>query len=47
LWFVAPNHTGRMIKVMYVEDDEHVYIKSAYLATSEVIAVYESISRES
>ncbi len=43
-WFVAPNHIGRMIKVMYVEDDEHVYLKSAYLATSEVVTVYESMS---
>lgn len=40
-WFVAPNHAGKVIKVMYVEDDEHVYLRSAYLATDEVEAMYE------
>lgn len=32
-WFVAPTHQGRLLKIVYVEDEEHIYLKSAYLAS--------------
>jgi hypothetical protein len=35
-WFVASNHQGRALKIVYVEDDEHVYLKSAYPATKTI-----------
>lgn len=39
-WFVGESHVGRCLKIMYVEDDENVYLKSAYLATSEVQRIF-------
>jgi hypothetical protein len=39
-WFVGESHTGRKIKIIYVEDEEHVYLKSAYLATDEVQRIF-------
>ena len=39
-WFVEESHIGRCLKIMYVEDDENVYLKSAYLATSEVKRIF-------
>lgn len=39
-WFVGESHTGRAIKIMYVADDENVYLKSAYLATAEVQRIF-------
>jgi hypothetical protein len=35
-WFVEDSHVGRKLKIVYVEDDENVYLKSAYPATGEV-----------
>jgi hypothetical protein len=35
-WFVSETHVGRLLKIVYVEDNEHVYLKSAYPATKVV-----------
>lgn len=43
-WFVGESHVGRSLKIMYVEDDENVYLKSAYLATSEVQRMFAKYS---
>lgn len=39
-WFVGESHVGRCLKIMYVEDGENVYLKSAYLATTEVQRIF-------
>ena len=39
-WFVGESHIGRSLKIMYVADDENVYLKSAYLATDEVLRIF-------
>jgi hypothetical protein len=41
-WFVCESHTGRPLKIMYVEDGENVYLKSAYVATGEVQRLFAS-----
>lgn len=43
-WFVAPTHVGRLLKIVYVEDDEHIYLKSAYPATKTVEDMFERIA---
>jgi hypothetical protein len=35
-WFIGESHIGRCLKIMYVADDENVYLKTAYPATSEI-----------
>ncbi|MDP2004151.1 MAG: ADP-ribosyl-(dinitrogen reductase) hydrolase [Rubrivivax sp.] len=40
-WFVAPTHVGRLLKVIYVEDDESIYLKSAYPATREIELMFD------
>ena len=40
-WFVAPTHTDRVLKIVYVEDDEHIYLKSAYTATKTIQDIFE------
>lgn len=40
-WFVAPTHLGRLLKIIYVEDTEHIYLKSAYPATREIQTMFE------
>lgn len=44
LWFVAPNNKNQMIKIMYVQDGENIYIKSAYSATHDIIRIYEKFA---
>ena len=39
-WFVGESHVGRRVKIMYVKDEENVYLKSAYLATGEVQSLF-------
>lgn len=39
-WFVGESHVGRCLKIMYVEDGENVYLKSAYVATAEVQRIF-------
>lgn len=41
VWFVAESHLGRWLKIVYVEDDEHIYLKSAYPATKSVQDMFE------
>lgn len=41
-WFVGESHIGRMIKIIYVEDADNVYLKSAYLATGEIQHLYKA-----
>jgi len=41
VWFVAPTHLGRLLKIVYVEDEENIYLKSAYLATKVVQDVFD------
>lgn len=41
-WFVAPTHVGRLLKIVYVEDDENIYLKSAYPATRVIQAMFEA-----
>lgn len=42
-WFVGESHIGRMLKLVYVEDDENVYLKSAYLATGEIQSLFKAL----
>jgi hypothetical protein len=44
-WFIGESHTGRLLKIMYVEDDEDVYLKSAYPATAEVQHLFNEAVR--
>jgi hypothetical protein len=39
-WFVCESHVGRSLKIMYVEDDENVYLKTAYVATEDVQRIF-------
>jgi hypothetical protein len=39
-WFVGESHVGRKLKIVYVEDEENVYLKSAYVATSDVQRIF-------
>lgn len=41
-WFVAETHLGKKLKIVYVEDDEHVYLKSAYLATKTIQEIFDT-----
>ncbi|QTN21506.1 ADP-ribosyl-(dinitrogen reductase) hydrolase [Rhizobacter sp. AJA081-3] len=41
-WFVGQSHIGRMLKIIYVEDAENVYLKSAYLATGEIQSLFKA-----
>jgi hypothetical protein len=45
LWFVAPNNSGRMLKIMLVFREGSVYLKSAYDATPELQALYEKYGK--
>jgi hypothetical protein len=40
-WFVAQTHVGRLLKVVYVEDAEHIYLKSAYPATKVIQEMFD------
>jgi hypothetical protein len=40
-WFVAPTNQNRMLKIMYVQDGNDIYLKSAYDATKEIIRIYD------
>ena len=43
-WFVEESHIGRMLKVVYVEDEENIYLKSAYLATGEIQQLFKTLA---
>ncbi len=39
-WFVCESHIGRCLKIMYVADDDNVYLKSAYVSTEDVKRIF-------
>lgn len=41
LWFTSETHIGRLLKIVYVEDDENIYLKSAYPATKGVQDMFD------
>ncbi|HEY4083441.1 MAG TPA: ADP-ribosyl-(dinitrogen reductase) hydrolase [Burkholderiaceae bacterium] len=41
VWFVSETHLGKKVKVVYVEDDENIYLKSAYVATKAIQDIFE------
>ncbi|WP_290887718.1 DUF4258 domain-containing protein [Arenimonas sp.] len=43
IWFCAPTDRGRLLKVIFVERDEHFEIKSAYEPTDGSDRLYERI----
>lgn len=43
-WFVSETHLGRKLKIVYVEDDENVYLKSAYPATPTIQSIFETFA---
>lgn len=45
-WFVAESHVGRLLKIMYVDDGENVYLKSAYPATSDVKRIFDKYAQD-
>lgn len=45
-WFVEESHIGRMLKIVYVADDENVYLKSAYLATGEIQHLFKTHAKK-
>lgn len=46
LWFVAPTNSGRMLKIMYVQKDSKIHIKSAYTPSQAVIDLYEKLAKQ-
>lgn len=40
-WFVAETNQRRLLKIMFVREDEDVHLKSAYPATATVHDLYE------
>lgn len=42
-WFIGETDSGRRLKVMFVIEDEDVYIKSAYEPSEAVINLYEAL----
>ena len=45
-WFVCESHICRPLKIMYVDDGENVYLKSAYPATGEIKRIFEKYSQD-
>lgn len=43
-WFVSETHLGKLLKIVYVEDDENVYLKSAYPASKTIQDLFESLA---
>lgn len=41
LWFVAPTNLGRVLKVVFMNKDGKIHIKSAYTPSQAVIDLYE------
>ncbi|MEX0963362.1 MAG: ADP-ribosyl-(dinitrogen reductase) hydrolase [Pseudohongiellaceae bacterium] len=46
-WFVSETDKKRRLKVIFVQDGEKVFIKSAYDATIKIIKIYEKFAVES
>ena len=45
LWFVAPTHNGRMLKVIFIYRDGQVHLRSAYNADADVQRIYNEHGR--
>ena len=45
-WFVGESHIGRLLKIMYIDDGENVYLKSAYLANGDVKRIFDKYSQD-
>lgn len=41
VWFVAETHVGRLLKIVYVEDEENIYLKTAYPATKTIQDIFD------
>jgi hypothetical protein len=39
-WFVAYTNHGRALKIMFIQDKQDIYLKSAYDATVEIQRIY-------
>ncbi len=44
LWFVGETHRGRRLKVIFVNRDGNLYLKSAYDANDSVIRTYTELT---
>lgn len=44
-WFVASTNRGRLIKVIFVNDNGNIYLKSAYEPSDEVLRIYKKLGR--
>jgi len=45
-WFVAETHLGKMLKIVYVEDEDNIYLKSAYPANKAVQDMFDRNSTD-
>ena len=45
LWFVAPTHKGRLLKVIFIFRDGQVHLRSAYNADESARSLYDSKAR--
>ena len=43
-WFVAETHSGRILKIVFVNEGTEVYIKSAYDANETIQQIYARYS---
>ena len=45
LWFVAPTHNGRSLKVIFIYRDGQVHLRSAYEADADAQRIYDAKAR--
>ena len=45
LWFVAPTHSGRLLKVIFIYRDGQVHLRSAYNADADAQRIYDAHAR--
>lgn len=45
-WFIAETNRGRRLKVVFVEKDGNVYLKTAFAANRKSESVYTKLSRQ-
>jgi uncharacterized DUF497 family protein len=43
-WFIAPTNKGRLLKVIFVQRDGNLYLKSAYEANAKSQQIYSQFS---
>lgn len=44
LWFLAPTNGGRYLKIVFIQIDEDVHIKTAYDANDDEIRIYKKFA---